>query len=255
MSFLGESDAILRWGAWLGSEPYATDRIASLRRFLTSNAYAVAEEWFLRERSEEPPVLAPAGSTTVADRDCAGWWRRFAAVAIDFVLVSAIIGSTGSAQLDFSTVASKGASSATPSQRGFEFIRGPLKINDSGAYVSVGGKWVPLSPATIAAALPQIGIPFWFPVYLIVLVGLAGQSFGMMIAGLRVVTLDFRKPSIGQAIVRYAIVGLLWWLIAALSVFRRHVLLHDRWTKTRVVTVESAFARLSETPALTGVRL
>jgi hypothetical protein len=46
------TDPVLRWGAWLGSEPYATLRIASLRQFIASQSYLTAEEWFLRERGE-----------------------------------------------------------------------------------------------------------------------------------------------------------------------------------------------------------
>ncbi|HYL27496.1 MAG TPA: M48 family metallopeptidase, partial [Candidatus Nitrosotalea sp.] len=90
-----QTDTVLRWGEWLSSEPYATRRIASLRTFMASNQYAIAEAWFLRERSEEPPALAAPGTTQVGPRDCAGWWRRFAAWGIDAVVVSAIITSFG----------------------------------------------------------------------------------------------------------------------------------------------------------------
>ena len=71
-----QADTVLRWGESLSSEPYATHRIASLRTFMSSHAYAKAEEWFLRERDEEPPALAAPGEIHVAPRDCAGWWRR-----------------------------------------------------------------------------------------------------------------------------------------------------------------------------------
>jgi uncharacterized RDD family membrane protein YckC len=91
----------------------------------------------------------------------------------------------------------------------------------------------------------RLGFFFWFPVYLALLVIVAGQTFGMMITGLRVVTTDFRKPSIPRTLVRYVLVGFLWWLIAALSVFWRRILLHDRWTNTRVVKVERIVARLT----------
>ena len=90
-----QADTVLRWGESLSSEPYATHRIASLRTFMSSHAYAKAEEWFLRERDEEPPALAAPGEIHVAPRDCAGWWRRFAAWAIDAVVVTAIITSFG----------------------------------------------------------------------------------------------------------------------------------------------------------------
>src|SRR6185312_3679302 len=90
-----ESDTIFRWGVWLGSEPYATTRIASLRAFMTTPAYESARAWFLRERGEEPPAIAAPGTATVVERDCAGWWRRVAAYVIDAVVVGAVITSFG----------------------------------------------------------------------------------------------------------------------------------------------------------------
>ncbi|MFY9663266.1 MAG: M48 family metallopeptidase, partial [Candidatus Cybelea sp.] len=90
-----QADTVLRWGESLSSEPYATHRIAALRTFMSSHAYTKAEEWFLRERDEEPPALAAPGEMHVAPRDCAGWWRRFAAWSIDAVVVTAIITSFG----------------------------------------------------------------------------------------------------------------------------------------------------------------
>jgi len=87
------------------------------------------------------------------------------------------------------------------------------------------------------------GKTFWFVVYMALLVSLAGQTFGMMISGLRVVTTDFGRPRIWQTIFRYALVFFLWWLIVPASFFARHIFLHDRWTKTRLVKVERVVAR------------
>jgi hypothetical protein len=36
-----------------------------------------------------------------------------------------------------------------------------------------------------------------------------------------------------------------WWMIVPLSLIWRRILLHDRWTKTRVVKVERVVARLT----------
>ncbi|HUY11099.1 MAG TPA: M48 family metallopeptidase, partial [Candidatus Dormibacteraeota bacterium] len=44
---MGE-DTVLKWGEWLGSEPYATRRIANLTTFAASAQYERFEEWFLR---------------------------------------------------------------------------------------------------------------------------------------------------------------------------------------------------------------
>jgi hypothetical protein len=288
-----QADSVLRWGESLSSEPYATRRIASLRRFMLSQTYASAEGWFLRERGEDPPELPPPGVAHVAARDCAGWWRRFAAWSIDAIVVIAIITSFGGklfpswTHSDADVAAAPGNVSVSASGLGQVTIRGkthkpagwqwrnpaapstaapsaapspaatgeatlgPFTFSDQGVALNVGNTKVPLSALgmmTIATRLlPSAGFGFWFPVYLTVLVIVAGQTFGMLIAGLRVVTTDFGKPGIIRTICRYAIVWVLWLPIAGLSLIWRRVLLHDRWTRTRLVKVESIVARITGT--------
>ncbi len=275
-----QSDSVLRWGEWLSSEPYATRRIASLRQFMATHSYQNARAWFLRERSEEPPALAAPGTIHVATRDCAGWWRRFAAWGIDAVVVSAIITSFGgsivgnherasvSAEPGDVAISAPGLNvniegrkhAARSSQRNApspapsfspnpEVTAGPFVFTNPGVAVKVAGTEVPLSfdaiPTLIGVAVGRLGFAFWFPLYLAVLVVVAGQTFGMMIAGLRVVTVDYAKPSIGRTIFRYLIVLLLWWLIVPLSFLWRRILLHDRWSRTRLVKVERVVARVT----------
>ncbi|MGB8964403.1 MAG: RDD family protein [Candidatus Cybelea sp.] len=270
-----QDDSVLRWGEWLSAEPYATKRIASLRRFIGSQSYADAETWFLRERGDEPPLLAAPGAAKVALRDCAGWWRRFAAWGIDAIVVSAIITSFGGSvapvahqkgatitvapgDVSVGPISIQGKTHAKPTAEPThapspeptdEAELGPFVLSDEGVALKTDGSKVPLSLDTIGLIVPMVihrlGFFFWFPVYLALLVIVAGQTFGMMITGLRVVTTDFRKPSIPRTLVRYVLVGFLWWLIAALSVFWRRILLHDRWTNTRVVKVERIVARLT----------
>jgi hypothetical protein len=282
-----QHDSVLRWGEWLSSEPYATRRIASLRRFMTTHSYTAAEAWFLRERSEEPPALPAPGTAHVAARDCAGWWRRFTAWAIDAVVVLAIITSFGGnvasvahrsdtnvsvspgdvnvSEPGVGTLTIEGKNHAKPGWKWTnpamhasaapspvpteEATVGPFALSENGVAVKAGGTEVPLSVdalvGMLAAFIARLGFFFWFPVYLAVLVILAGQTFGMMIAGLRVVTTDFAKPSIARTIARYGIVFFLWPLIAAMSLVWRRVLLHDRWTRTRVVKVERVVARIT----------
>jgi Zn-dependent protease with chaperone function len=309
-------DPVLRWGAWLGSEPYATLRIASLQRFIETHAYATAEEWFLRERSDEPPALPAPGTTTVVDKDCAGWWRRATAYGIDLVVVSAIItsfggnpGINGRAPIEVNvtptphrakstpspaaTAAATAAAAATagaakknaalpkpsdalrspgpsPSSSADVETIGPVRFDENG--VTVNGKtyngatensaadededsstnsavaeskdrWENFPPVWIFHRFTNLGSYFWTPVYLAILVAVAGQSFGMMICGLRVVTVDFRRPGIWRTIGRYAIEGPLFPLVILLSFIWRRVLLHDRLTGTRVVKVERILAR------------
>jgi len=292
-----QSDSVLRWGEWLSAEPYATRRIASLRRFMVSTQYQAAESWFLRERSEEPPALAAPGEVHVVPRDCAGWWRRFAAWGIDAVVVSAIITSFGGSiapgsshsatnvivspgdvnisapgmgtfQIQGKTHASNPAthtpkwhwtnplyrSAASPqptSSAGDEATLGPFKFSDRGIAMKVGGAEVPLSvdalAQSVAEATRSLGFALWFPVYLGVLVIVAGQTFGMMISGLRVVTTDYAKPGVARTFARYLIVFAIWWLIVPLSLVWHRILLHDRWTGTRLVKVERVVARITGT--------
>lgn len=246
------ADSVLRWGEWLSSEPYATRRIASMRQFITSQAYLDAQAWFVRERDEMPPAVVPPGAARVTARDCAGWWRRFAAWGIDAVVVSAIITSFGGSVAPAPRDAVQPRSSpviraGTAAHPVSEATLGPLKFSERGVALDVGRQEVPLSFTALGSAIARflngLGFAFWFPVYLAVLVIFAGQTFGMMIAGLRVVTTDFRKPSIARTIGRYALVFLLWWLIVPFSIVWRRVLLHDRWTRTRVVKVERVIAR------------
>jgi hypothetical protein len=262
-----QADTISRWGTWLGSEPYATTRIAALRTFIGSHAYHTAEEWFLRERGDEPPSLAAPGSATVDNRDCAGWWRRFAAFAIDVVVVLAIInsfsGGSGSSagtpiRVDKSTPAPSASPGARPTHSGRHATSapspddtddqvGPVTVsNDTNGVPHFRIGSIVISP-TVFDPSHSTGKTFWFAVYMALLVALGGQSFGMMIAGLRVVTTDFRRPGIGRAVGRYLLVLFLWPLIAILSFFWRRVLLHDRWTRTRVVKVERVIARVTGT--------
>jgi hypothetical protein len=210
------------------------------------------------------------GEATVAPRDCAGWWRRFAAAGIDAVVVIAIVTSFGGSispvarQSEANLSVTPGNVSASAPGLGAITIRGKTHA------VATGGpsppprtQWRWENPAEtalsggsldqsvnailvfVAQAIRHLGFFFWFPVYLTLLVAFAGQTFGMMIAGLRVVTTDFRKPSVGRTIWRYVIVFLVWWLVVAMSFFWRRILLHDRLTKTRVVKVERVIARAS----------
>jgi uncharacterized RDD family membrane protein YckC len=68
-----------------------------------------------------------------------------------------------------------------------------------------------------------------------------------MIAGLRVVTVDFQRPGILRTLLRYGIVLFppTTVLIMLMSFIWRRVLLHDFLTKTRVVKVERILARVA----------
>jgi Zn-dependent protease with chaperone function len=245
-------DSVLRLGEWLSSEPYATRRIAELRRFMTTPHYQSACDWFVRERGEAPPQLAPAGEARVRPQDCSGWWRRAWAWGIDAVVVTAIItsfggnafGSIHTSERQTAAESTKRAATATPTDVA---TIGPFTVGEKQIAVTVDNHKIPLEAEVIGQLVDSIvnrlGFWFWFPVYLGALVLIVGQTFGMMIAGLHVVTVDFRKPSVGRIFARYFIVAWLWWLILPFSIVWHRILLHDRWTGTRLVKVERAIAR------------
>ena len=282
-------DPVLRWGAWLGSEPYATLRIASLRRFSETHSYAAAEEWFLRERDDEPPALPSPGTTTVVAKDCAGWWRRLAAYAIDLAVVSALLGSFGANVVNINpsgpiVVHTRDRAKATPTPSAtaskapvsttraipapVDERAGPVTIDRNGA-VTIDARsagtmnaasvddndddsipiatgrdpWATFPLVALYRRTASFKLFFLVPAYLALLVAVAGQSFGMMICGLRVVTVDFRRPGVWRTIWRYIVEGSLFSLIICLSFFWRRILLHDRLSGTRVVKVERILAR------------
>ncbi|HUN29311.1 MAG TPA: RDD family protein [Alphaproteobacteria bacterium] len=218
------SDGVLRLGEWMGGEPYATRRIADLREFASTPQYETARSWVAREIPQEPPKLATAVSARVTRADCAGIWRRFWSIAIDSGVVAALV-------LVFA-----GAHGHSPF--GYYLTDADLhNITQSrwfGEFLSVVGRY---------SASPTI---FFTALYLWLLVGVAGQSFGMMITGLRVVTTDFRQPGLVRSLWRYLLVLFLWWLILLWAPFSRRIMLHDRWSGTRLIRAERIMARAAE---------
>lgn len=282
-----QADSVLRWGEWLSGEPYATRRIASLRRFASTQAYTRATAWFKEHRREEPPALAAPGEAHVTTGDCAGWWRRFAAWSIDAIVVSAIITSFGGnvapgTQPANGVVVAPGKvnvnvpgfgniwvesdrrvatiKTRSPASRSTPLVSAtPAQSKHRGVHWQWTNPLAPLPTAqksisldtlgdVVSEVIQALGFAFWFPVYLAALVILAGQTLGMMIVGLRVVTVDYRKPGVARTIARYAIAGILWWIVVPFSLFWHRILLHDRWTKTRLVRVERVVARITGAP-------
>ncbi|HET9030569.1 MAG TPA: RDD family protein [Candidatus Aquilonibacter sp.] len=247
------SDSVLQWGEWLGAEPYATRRIAEMRAFMATHQFQVLEEWFLREANEPPPALPPAGTITVQRSDCAGWWRRFTATLIDLIVVVSVVAALttteeGPAKVQVQQTTKvvaghtvKTIAVATPS---------PEPDTADGS-TTIG--WLRVGPGSIGIAQDKLpwqlrflgrNVDYWAAaVYFTILVGLTGQTFGMMITGLRVVTVDFRKPNLLAALWRYVLGFALFIVILPLSIIQHRIMLHDRWSRTRLVTAERAMAR------------
>ncbi|MGB6985890.1 MAG: RDD family protein [Candidatus Aquilonibacter sp.] len=218
------SDGVLRLGEWLGGEPYATRRITDLREFAGTPEFEAARAWVNRAIPQEPPKLATAVSARVTRADCAGMWRRGWAILIDAIVVS-------SAVLVFVDAGGHSALGAFFSDKDMKMLAThSFQSNVLASFIKYAA-----SPALTVTAL-----------YLWLLVGTAGQSFGMMITGLRVVRTDFRAPGLGRSLWRYLIAWILWPLILPLTPFMPRLMLHDRWSGTRLIRAERIMARAVE---------
>ncbi|HTZ54448.1 MAG TPA: RDD family protein [Candidatus Acidoferrum sp.] len=218
------SDGVLRLGEWMGGEPYATRRIADLHAFAGTPEFEAARAWVDRAIPEEPPKLATAVSARVTRADCAGIWRRGWAILIDSALVA-------SAVFVFVDAGGHSPLGAIFSDKEMNMLATHSVLND---IVGTIVKYA-FSGPLLATAL-----------YLWLLVGIAGQSFGMMITGLRVVRTDFRAPGLLRSLWRYVIALFLWPWIMLLSPFMPRLMLHDRWSGTRLIRAERIMARAVE---------
>jgi Zn-dependent protease with chaperone function/uncharacterized RDD family membrane protein YckC len=206
-----EADASLRFGEWTASMPYATNRLEALSRFAADPLSAA-----LRERVEglRPPALRRDGAdgAIVARLDCAPLPRRLAAIAIDVLVVSAILKTPIFASIHASSIKT---ASDPEAQHVVKFVADhlPLVTFGVGTLLTLGA----------------------FFIYSAILVGLSGQTLGMMVMELRVVTTRYARPSIVQSTWRYAAAfGSALSAVALLGFFMR-VHPHDHVSCTRVV--------------------
>jgi hypothetical protein len=245
------ADQVLRWGEWLGAMPYATHRIDAMRWFIDSHLYRVHEEWFLRETPEEPPALPQTGALRVERKDCAGWWRRLAAFAVDSIVVLALVQTVGSGitqvrheQTEAPATTSTAKHARSTSSQTADL--GPVIVGPDGVIVKDTAKpsdaWH-IGWLQVPAIVHAVTGPALMPLYFILLVAIVGQTPGMMISGLRVVRRDFGKPLPWQTIWRYVVATLFFWIIIPLSPFSR-VYLHDKLSGTRLIKNERVLARM-----------
>jgi uncharacterized RDD family membrane protein YckC/Zn-dependent protease with chaperone function len=191
-------DSVLRLGEWLAPNPYATNRMETLRLFHHTALYDYWEERLVTHPVSLEPVGQRSGKVTKSD--CASFGRRLVAIAIDYTLVAAI---------------------------------GNLVVTSTGAHGS-GIHW----SVNFQGSGPGIA----FLLYNMVLVAIAGQTFGMMIVSVRVTNTTFGRPSLWQVIWRYLIALPLFILSLLWPGFWR-VELHDRASGTRVVGLERTLQR------------
>ncbi len=213
-----QADASLRLGEWTASTPYATNRLDALRTFERS---ALADEWRKRLANQwrlqlaNPPAPAPIdvvdSKEFVARRECAPLWRRIAAMTIDLLVISAI-------------------------------LKTPLVVDVSKQPKDVDDPTATHIYKTVMEHLPafQLGADavmalFVFFIYSAVLVSLSGQTLGMMVMELRVVTHHYARPTIVQSVWRYAAAFGSAISAVALLGFLTRVHPHDRASRTRLV--------------------
>ncbi len=206
----------LRMAEWTASTPYSTNRIAALHRFARDPLFLAWAPRFTANASA-PPV--PDAREAVY----AGFWRRTWAFLIDVAVIQAIVPAAAAVQ---ERVFSLKQLAADPDVA--PIVSRIAKDLGASSHVQVSFGGNPL-------------LWFVFGVYAIVLVALAGQTVGMMICDLRVVTAN-RDPRIGfvRALGRYsALIASLLAIVGWLSIFRR-VQPYEKWSRTRLVSGSAA---------------
>ncbi len=217
-----EAERALRIGEWVSATPYATRRIAALCAFARDPAYLA---WSLRieENRSTPFVSAPLPAGAVSRRAYANFPRRLSAFFIDSILIGAIVPGSPVA----------------------------VKVTSSSLDPNVP-HWV-VNLSKHVHAISAIDTGGWNTLvllcYIVLLVGLAGQTFGMMIMDLRVVNARFGRIGLFGAVVRYAcLLGSMVAVVGILKTFAR-IQPFEKWSKTRLISGSAHLSRVE--PAIT----
>jgi uncharacterized RDD family membrane protein YckC len=158
---------------------------------------------------------------SVSRRTFANFRRRLGALVVDLVVVEAMI-----PNLPIGVVIKTPGATATsiPS-----WVHGIAKHAHVLHAVDGSGGW---------------GVAIFYA-YLILLVGLAGQTFGMMIMDLRVVTDQLGRAGVARAVLRYLLLAVsLVGIVGLLRMFSR-VQPFEKWSGTRLIA-GTAYARYRE---------
>lgn len=218
-----DAEPSLRLGEWLSSTPYATNRIARLGAFARDPLFLTWSQRF--EQRREAPQAQPTGGEGAR---YPGFWRRAAAFAVDLIVVSAL----------FPSHSAKGsgepAAGVHPSTVDQKILASPppdVPVPFAHVMQSLAhGDWTFLPLALQSVALIA------FAAYVVLLVGFAGQTLGMMICDLRVVGERRERIGLGRAIVRYAcLAASIPALVGLFGIFRR-VQPFELWSRTRLVS-------------------
>jgi Zn-dependent protease with chaperone function/uncharacterized RDD family membrane protein YckC len=225
-----DAERALRIGEWVSSAPYATKRIAALRGFARDALYL---EWSVRfeEFRVTPFVPPPLPAGAVARRAYANFPRRLAALVIDFVVIQALVPNLPTGVVI--KVNTQAARSGGPAAVLHDIVRSHPHLIQT---LDSSGGWGVLI----------------LMLYYTLLVGLAGQTFGMMIVDLRVVSERFGRVGLVRALARFGcLIGSLVTIIGFVKIFSR-IQPYEKWSGTRLIA-GGAYIRSRE--RLTGQQL
>jgi len=212
-----EADPTLRMGEWIGGVPYATKRMAELTVF---DASPLAAAWRNRLAQPKEQIREVAVENELPDqvkrRDCAPVMRRLIALAIDFFVVGAII-------------------------KNSDIVTATTDADEKTKQIVVHGVHVGLA-APIELGAATLSVLLGLMAYSAILVALTGQTLGMMVMELRVVTTRYRRPTIVQTVWRYVSGGVSILTSIALVGFFMRIHPHDYLSRTRLVRGRSAAA-------------
>jgi Zn-dependent protease with chaperone function/uncharacterized RDD family membrane protein YckC len=215
-----EAERSLRIGEWVSSIPYATKRIAALGNFARDALFVKWSAWF-EEFRDVPVSRVPPPAGAVSRRAYANFPRRLSAFIVDTIVIEALV----------------------PKIPIGIFIGSKATIGrDVPGWVSEVAKH-----ARWLNAFEHSGLwgSFILIGYIVLLVGLAGQTFGMMIMDLRVVSDRFERIGITRALFRYAcLIGSIVGVIGMLRILSR-VQPFEKWSGTRLIA-GTAYARYRE---------
>ena len=201
----------LRLAEWTASTPYATHRVAALHNFAREPLYLT---W--AHRFGENVALPAAASS---EGTYAGFWRRALALAIDVAVIQTLVPAAKFVSTSYNLGDSPEIKAAAANPHASDFAKALGHVHFSSGFSPGSLMWLS------------------FLVYAVVLVALTGQTFGMMISDLRVVTADRRtRIGFGAALGRYlSFIASLFVIVGWWSLFRR-VQPYEKWSRTRLVS-------------------
>jgi len=239
----------LQMGEWVTATPYATNRIAALQRFSSDPNFTYWSAAFNAAKREQV-VLTPV---TLQRKNYVGFFRRLAAYAIDSTLLGVLYPrELVTAQIKKQTADAEDAASGVAIAKKVVSELGddddtpapaaspnPTPAPDASPHAGHGAHALTIPhPHVHAGFVPTSAsdILGWvvFFVYVVLLVGIAGQTFGMMILGMRIVQTNMQPVGLGRALWRYGV----FVLTLPYSIFRifGRIQPFEKWSGTRTVT-------------------